>query len=74
MQTRSKIHDPFGEKEGAWLTEMNTGQKVKGRILGEARGRRWHGCRSLEVHIWWHIGGDGWRRMDGWTFGSGETE
>lgn len=27
VQTRSKIHDPFGEKEGAWLTEMNTGQR-----------------------------------------------
>ena len=38
VQTQSKIQDPFGEKEGAWLTEMKRGrERMEGRILGEAK-------------------------------------
>lgn len=38
VQTQSKIQDPFGEKEGAWLIEMKRGrERMEGRILGEAK-------------------------------------
>ena len=71
VQTQSKIQDPFGEKEGAWLIEMKRGQRKDGGQNPWGGKEEGGGMEvgALGVHTtWWHVGGNG-RKRGGWMDG-----